>query len=226
MCGSPPTDKALASPFCYRDERTIASKEIADRIVAPEQMFRKTGAQPLRINTVYQLLADSAENSQAPWINLPEYVLYRLGGRRVAEYTNATHSGLVDLESGQWSKALLDGLRLSDDALPPIVSAGTVVGKLKGRLAELPAFSETELIVPACHDTASAIAGIPALLDKTAYICSGTWSLVGTSHRETDRDTGSDAGWIHQSGRGRGRILLSHEREWDVDPKAVPRKLA
>ncbi|MGA2729083.1 MAG: FGGY-family carbohydrate kinase [Terracidiphilus sp.] len=173
-------EKALASPFCYRDERTIASKEIADRIVAPEQMFRKTGAQPLRINTVYQLLADSLENSQAPWINLPEYVLYRLGGRRVAEYTNATHSGLVDLESGQWSKALLDGLRLSEDALPPIVSAGTVVGRLKGRLAELPAFSETELIVPACHDTASAIAGIPALLDRTAYICSGTWSLVGT----------------------------------------------
>jgi rhamnulokinase len=167
--------QALAGPFCYRDERTIASKERADRIVSPEEIFRKTGAQPLRINTVYQLLADCAENSQAPWINLPEYVLYRLGGRRVSEYTNATHSGLVALEKGNWSENLLQCLKLSKDALPPIVPTGTFIGKLKGPLAELPAFRETELIVPACHDTASAIAGIPALLDKTAYICSGTW---------------------------------------------------
>jgi rhamnulokinase len=172
--------RALANPFCYRDERNVASKELADRLVLPEKMFRKTGAQPLRINTVYQLLADCAENSQAPWINLPEYVLYRLGGLGVAEYTNATHSGLVDLESGKWSEDLVQSLNLSRQALPPIVPTGTIVGKLNGPLAELEAFREAELIVPACHDTASAIAGIPSKLDKAAYICSGTWSLVGT----------------------------------------------
>ena len=172
--------RALANPFCYRDERTIASKDAADRIVASEEMFRKTGAQPLRINTVYQLLADIAANSEAPWINLPEYVLYRLGGRRVAEYTNATHTGLVDIETGQWSEELLQRLKLSKEALPTVVPTGTMVGKLTGRLAALDAFRETELIVPACHDTASAIAGIPSSLVKTAYICSGTWSLVGT----------------------------------------------
>ncbi len=171
---------SLANPFCYRDERTIASKDAADRIVPPEEMFRKTGAQPLRINTVYQLLADSAANSEAPWINLPEYVLYRLGGRRVAEYTNATHSGLVEIESSQWSKDLLQRLKLSKDALPPIVPTGTMIGKLTGPPATLDAYRETELIVPACHDTASAIAGIGSNLKKTAYIASGTWSLVGT----------------------------------------------
>jgi rhamnulokinase len=172
----------LAAPFCYRDERTIASKESADRIVPPEKIFCKTGAQPLRINTVYQLLADHAADgvADAPWVNLPEYVLYSLGGRRVAEYTNATHTGLVDIESGRWSEDLLQRLNLSKDAFPPIVPTGTVVGKLKGPLAKLDAFRGTELIVPACHDTASAIAGIPSMLDKTAYICSGTWSLVGT----------------------------------------------
>jgi rhamnulokinase len=172
--------RALANPFCYRDERNVASKEVADRRVSPEEMFRKTGAQPLRINTVYQLLADYAENTQAPWINLPEYVLYRLGGLRVAEYTNATHSGLVDLESGNWSEDLLQSLNLSRHALPPIVPTGTIVGKLNSPLAELEAFRDVDLIVPACHDTASAIAGITSKLDKTAYICSGTWSLVGT----------------------------------------------
>jgi rhamnulokinase len=145
-------------------------------------MYSHTGAQPLRINTIYQLLADHTAgiDPRTAWINLPEYVLYRLGGRRIAEYTNATHTGLVDLETGNWSEPLLQLLEIPKDALPPIVHTGTVVGKLTGPLARLEALSDTELIVPACHDTASAIAGIPSPLANTAYICSGTWSLVGT----------------------------------------------
>ena len=172
----------IQPPFCYRDERTIASKDAADRIAPSEWMFRHTGAQPLRINTVYQLLADAAAgiDPRAPWVCLPEYVLYRLGGRRVAEYTNATHTGLVDIETGEWSQPLLEQLKLRKDALPPIVATGTVVGKLQGPLAQLASFRDTELVVPACHDTASAIAGIASSLHCTAYICSGTWSLVGT----------------------------------------------
>ncbi len=168
----------VANHHCYRDERTVATKEAADGIAPPEWAFQHAGAQPLRINTVYQLLAD--QDRHAPWVNLPEYVLYRLGGRRVAEYTNATHTGLVDIATGDWSKDLLRKLDLPEDAFPPIVPAGTVIGKLTGPLAALPDFRDTDLIVPACHDTASAIAGIQSDLDGTAYICSGTWSLVGT----------------------------------------------
>lgn len=172
----------LANPFCYRDERTVATKDAADVVAGPEWMFAHAGAQPLRINTIYQLLADRASgiDPHAPWVNLPEYVLYRLGGRRVAEYTNATHTGLVSLETGDWSEELCRRLDISRDGLPPIVPAGTVIGKVTGRLAELPAFRNTELIVPACHDTASAIAGIATDMERAAYICSGTWSLVGT----------------------------------------------
>jgi rhamnulokinase len=104
--------KPLAEPFCYRDERNIASKEVADRLAPPEWAYRHAGAWPLRINTVYQLLADPASGigPHAPWVNLPEYVLYRLGGRRVAEYTNATHTGLVDIATGDWSEELLERL--------------------------------------------------------------------------------------------------------------------
>ena len=174
--------KPVAEPFCYRDERNIASKEIVDRLAPPEWAYQHAGAWPLRINTVYQLMADpvSGIDAHAPWVNLPEYVLYRLGGRRVAEYTNATHSGLVDIATGDWSEELIERLGLPKEAIPPIVRAGTVIGKMTGPLAELAAFRDTELIVPACHDTASAIAGIQTDLDGTAYICSGTWSLVGT----------------------------------------------
>lgn len=172
--------KRIADPFCYRDERTVAVKESADWKVDPAWLYEHSGAQPLRINTAYQLLADAPEHAHAPWLNLPEYVLYWLGGRRVAEYTNATHTGLVDLATGDWSGQVVTRLGLSAEALPPIVCAGSVVGKVSGPLASLAAFRDTDLILPACHDTASAIAGIPSSLDGAAYICSGTWSLVGT----------------------------------------------
>ncbi len=172
----------LSDPFCYRDERNIATKEAVERLTPPLELFRRTGAQPLRINTLYQLLADSASGVDvcAPWVCFPEYVLHWLGGRRVAEYTNATHTGLVDLKTGDWAPDLFELFGIPISAAPPIVPAGTVIGRVQGPLAALDAFRETELIVPACHDTASAIAGIPSNLDSTAYICCGTWSLVGT----------------------------------------------
>jgi len=111
---------------------------------------------------------------------MPEFVLYWLGARRVAEYTHATHTGLVNLKTGDWDEKLFTLFAIPRDAAPPIVKAGTIVGRLQGPLAALDAFRDTRLIVPACHDTASAIAGIPTSLSSTLYICSGTWSLVGT----------------------------------------------
>ena len=172
----------LSEPYCYRDERTLAAKNAADLIAPPQQFFACTGAQPLRLNTVYQLLADAASgiDAHAPWVMFPEYILHWLGGRRVAEYTNATHIGLVDIHTGDWCSDLFNLLGIPIEAAPPIVPAGTNLGSLKGPLAELPAFKNTQLIAPACHDTASAIAGIATGLDSTFYICSGTWSLVGT----------------------------------------------
>jgi rhamnulokinase len=177
-----PSGRPIANPFCYRDERTVATKQAADAISAPEWMYRQTGAQPHRLNTVYQLLADRAAgiDPRAPWVNLPEYILYRLGARRVAESTNATHTGLVDLATADWSETVTRVLGIPRETLPPIVPAGTGVGKVAGPLAKLDAFRDTALIAPACHDTASAIAGISTPLERTAYICSGTWSLVGT----------------------------------------------
>jgi rhamnulokinase len=172
----------IADPFCYRDERTIASKQSADALLAPKQLFAQTGAQPLRINTLYQLLADPASgiDQHAPWLCLPEYVLHWLGARRVAEHTNATHTGLVDLTTSSWSHQLFQLFQIPIRSAPPIVPAGSVIGRVSGPLAALPAFRQTQLIAPACHDTASAIAGIPACLDSAAYISCGTWSLVGT----------------------------------------------
>jgi rhamnulokinase len=197
----------LGQPFCYRDERSVRSKDAVDQIARPNWMFVHTGAQPLRINTIYQLLADVAGgiDPHAPWVCLPEYVLYYLGGRRVAEFTNATHTGLVDLETRNWSEPLLRLLKIPADSLPPIAPTGAVIGKLQGPLTDLAQFRDTQLILPACHDTASAIAGIPTPLERTAYICSGTWSLVGTvTQKSITTQEAMDAGFTNQGAAGGG----------------------
>src|ERR1035438_3580273 len=89
-----PDGSPLAEPFCYRDERTNATKDAADQLIAPRELFARTGVLPHRINTVYQLLADPAAgiDPRAPWVTIPEYVLYWLGARRVAEYTHPPHT--------------------------------------------------------------------------------------------------------------------------------------
>ncbi len=177
-----PDGRPLHPPFCYRDERTEKIKEATDKLIPPRELYARTGVLPHRINTIYQLLADAdaGVDLHAPWVMLPEYVLHWLGGRRVAEHTNASHTGLVNLKTGDWDAELFSLLDLPLEAAPPIVRAGTILGNLQGPLASLDAFRKTHLIAPACHDTASAIAGIPSSLDSTLYICSGTWSLVGT----------------------------------------------
>lgn len=177
-----PDGQLLAPPFCYRDPRNALAEAHALQKISAERLYRLTGIQSLRFNTVYQLCADNASSlsPSAPWINLPEYILHRLGGRRVSEYTNATHTGLVDLKTKNWCEEIFATLGLDIAAAPRLVPPGTDIGKLTGPLAALPAFHNTRLIAPACHDTASAIAGIPAGDGNWAYISSGTWSLVGT----------------------------------------------
>jgi len=168
-------------PFCYRDLRTEASERQVHSILSPARLYALTGVQILRINTLYQLYADKmARNQRSPWLLLPEYVCHRLGGRRVAEYTNATHTALVDLGTRNWCQEIFDQLGLDQTAAPEIVPSGTVIGAIEGQLRGLAAFRGTKLIAAATHDTAAAIAAVPAEGEDWAFISSGTWSLVGT----------------------------------------------
>lgn len=174
--------KPLGDPYCYRDPRTVAAEREVLAHIPAERLYALTGIQQLRINTLHQLYADGLAGIPANtcWLNLPEYLLHHLGGRRVSEYTNATHTQLVDRNRRIWCEEIFAATGLDLAAAPEIVPPGTRLGLLRGALAKLPAFRHTELVAPACHDTASAIAGIPAEGDDWAYISSGTWSLVGT----------------------------------------------
>ena len=198
-------DLPIAQPFCYRDLRTEAIDAELDRRSSREQLFAICGVQPLRINTLHQLMADESAgvSSTARWVNLPEYVLARLGGKIVAEFTNATHTGLVDVAKRAWCPEVFELCGLNLGAAPELVSTGTQTGKAQGSLRNLPPFKETRLIAPACHDTASAVAGIPMAGDDWAYISSGTWSLVGALIDEPIKSAAAcAAGFTNLGGAG------------------------
>lgn len=174
--------EAQGKPFCYRDERTVESEKQVHKAISRERLYDLTGIQFHRINTIYQLYADRADgvDESLPWLQIPEFVTQWLGGEAVCEYTNVTHSELVGLKTHDWCDEIFAATGIDRKATHKIVQPGYMAGGLKAALAELPALREAQLIVPACHDTASAIAGIPADGDDWAFISSGTWSLVGT----------------------------------------------
>ena len=168
---------AVANPYCYRDTRNGVAQEALHRRIPAERMRRVNGIQVQPLNTIYQLYADTLSGAaQGRWLNLPEYLLHRWGGAAVAERSNATHTGMVGLD-GDWSEEIFEAAGLDRRYAPQIVEPGTVIGDYKGGVAAL---RGTKLIAPCCHDTASAVAGIPAEGDDWAYISSGTWSLIGT----------------------------------------------
>lgn len=217
----------LADPFCYRDTRTKAAETALLERISSKRMRELTGVQIAPLNTVYQHFADSAEHQQARWLNLPEYVLYWLGGRPVAELTNATHTQMVGLD-GKWSEEIFSAAGWNVAQAPEIVHPGTIVGTLSGDLKELPAFRETKLIAPCCHDTASAIAAVPDTRDDWAYISSGTWSLVGTLLDSPNNLAESCAANFTNLGAAEGRICFHKSvngmwllqqciREWNVE---------
>ena len=173
--------RSLEDPFCYRDERNVLSEKELSKHLSVEFLREVTGVEQQPINTLYQLYADKLDGKTGfGWLNLPEYLLYQWGGQPVAEYTNASHTQLLALSTASWSEPIfrLAGLDLA--CAPTIVPAGTALGKLSGELATISQLRDTILIAPACHDTASAIAGISEQGEDWAYISSGTWSLVGT----------------------------------------------
>ena len=205
--------KAIEKPFCYRDERTVTAMEDLHRRISPRQLYDLTGAQMLRINTLYQLYADNLRGLPAwhPWLHLPEYLLYRLGGRAVSEYTNATHTQMLGVDSRSWRPEIFTAAQLTLGSAPPVVQPGTDVGQLSGPLQQLPAYRNTRLIAPACHDTASAVAGIPAVGEDWAFISLGTWSLVGSVvNRPYTSEESFSKNFTNQGGIGNTIYLLKN----------------
>jgi len=179
------TGHTVGRAYCYRDARNLPQMERAFEKISKSRIYEITGIQFLPFNTLYQLLAHRAEfpaewERAAFWLTLPEYFQYRLAGVAAAEYTEASTTQLLDVRSRAWSRELAGALDLSLEKFPSLAKPGTRLGKMNRELAQQVGLSNVQVISPACHDTGSAVAGIPFPHDGLAFISSGTWSLVGT----------------------------------------------
>jgi len=213
--------KPLQDPFCYRDPRTEKIPAQFWEAFPAERLYAITGVQMLRFNTLYQLIADHDDGlpDGTCWLNLPEYILCSLGGRAVSEFTLATHTQLVSATDRAWSPEIFRAAGLDQSRAPELVPPGTIIGQVTGDLARLPEFRNTQLIAPSCHDTGSAVAGIPHSGADCAFISSGTWSLVGTV---LDHPCRSDAAFkqnISNEGglEGSSRFLKNINGMWLIE---------
>ena len=174
----------LGLPRCYRDPYTVGIPEKVYAKVPREQLYARTGIQIMNFNTIFQLYAQTEAGDEAlgkadAILFMPDLLSYMLTGKKVCEYTDASTSGMMDQATRQFNMGLLEELGIRTDMLLPIVQPGTLVGTLKPELAASTGLGEVPVVAVAGHDTASAIAAVPASDERFAYLSSGTWSLMG-----------------------------------------------
>jgi rhamnulokinase len=178
----------LQNPYHYRDKRTDGVMELVFEKVPREEIYRQTGIQFMPINTLFQLFAAKRETPELlkearTLLTIPDLFHYWLTGHAVCEFTSATTTQMVDACARTWARALLDKLDLPSELPAKIVEPGTVIGALSEKLAGHSKLRGTPVVAPASHDTASAVAAVAAR-DGTAFLSSGTWSLLGTELNE------------------------------------------
>lgn len=174
----------LANPIQYRDERTLELLHSEQKRIGREKIYAETGIQFMFFNTLYQLAAERQANRAAfekakNLLFLPDLFNYWLTGKRVQERTIASTSQLLNPHTGEWSQKLLGELGLAQSKLfGPITEPGTVLGGVAPHLrAEL---GDSLRVVAVCgHDTASAVAATPFASENSAFLSSGTWSIMG-----------------------------------------------
>src|SRR5919199_1851469 len=181
-------DELLGNPFHYRDARTDGMLPEAFRRVSREQIFEQTGIQFMQINSLYQLLAMRLQNAPAleqaaTLLMMPDLFNFWLTGQKVCEFTDATTTQFYDPRARAWARPLLEALELPTHILPEIVSPGSVLGTLHSSVADEVGL-QTRVIAPACHDTGSAVAAVPAEDQDYVWISSGTWSVLGADLSE------------------------------------------
>src|SRR5882672_4320183 len=174
----------LENPYHYRDRRNEGVMEEVLRQVSREDVYNATGIQFMPINTLYQMFAAKRESPKLiaaakRMLTIPDLFNYWLTGNAVCEFTSATTTQMVDPIKRTWATSLMQRLELPADLPAPIVEPGSIVGTLLAGIAGRSSLAGTTVIAPACHDTGSAVAAISAR-EGTAFLSSGTWSLVGT----------------------------------------------
>ncbi len=185
-------DKLISEVFAYRDSRNIKAADAVHRKIPFDLLYKKTGIQFQTFNTVYQLYADKLSkkiNEAESMLMLPDYLNFLLTGVKKQEYTNATSTGLVNAQTHDWDGTILEILGLNRKLFGELSQPGTVVGSFSKEIEEELGYNAT-VILPATHDTASAVLAAP-IEEASPYISSGTWSLLGIEQEKAHTDDNS-----------------------------------
>lgn len=176
----------LTHAVAYRDDRTDGMMEEVFQKIMKERLYLETGIQFQKFNTIYQLYSLKKTQPEVlarakTFLMIPDYLHYLLSGIPANEYTNASSTQLLNAFTKKWDKTILDTLEINREMFQEIKKPNTVLGNLKPELVEEFGF-DMKVILPATHDTGSAVISVPELND-TIYISSGTWSLIGVENR-------------------------------------------
>jgi rhamnulokinase len=174
----------LGNPYHYRDSRTDGMMEAVFSLVPRQEVFAHTGIQFMQLNSLYQLFAmrsnqDPVLDIAETFLTMPDLFNFWLTGRQVSEFSIATTTQCYDPRARTWANKLLDALDIPPSLFGEIVPPGTSLGNLQSEVASELGVAPIPVIAPACHDTGSAVAAVPARERCYAYISSGTWSLMG-----------------------------------------------
>lgn len=173
-------DRLIGEIFAYRDSRTVSAIECVHRHISFDELYKRTGIQYQPFNTVYQLYADKMSGKSVKaesMLMLPDYLNFRLTGVKRQEYTNATSTGLVNAQTHGWDGNILELLGFDGKLFGKLSQPGEIVGELTPEIQKEIGYNAA-VILPATHDTASAVLAAP-LDGESPYISSGTWSLLG-----------------------------------------------
>ena len=173
----------LGNTVAYRDGRTKGMDEEVYKVISESELYGRNGIQKQLFNSIYQLMAIKKETPQLleraeRFLMIPEYLNYRLTGVAMNEYTNATTSQLVNAKTQDWDFELMEMLDLPTKIFGELNMPKTLVGPLSSNMAERVGF-QMNVVLPATHDTGSAVMAVPTNSDDSIYLSSGTWSLMG-----------------------------------------------
>ena len=174
-------DRMINNPFHYRDERTARGVDLVHKIADHATLYAANGLQFQPFNSIYQLAVDHEAgviDDTTRMLMIPDLLGFWLTGEQVAERTNASTTGLLDIGTGSWNATLIDKLSLPRSLFPSLVDPGSRIGSLRDDVAA-EVGATLDVIAVGSHDTASAVVGVPMTEPGAAYISSGTWSLVG-----------------------------------------------
>ena len=183
-------DRILGDTVGYRDSRTEGMDEKVYEVIPQDELYARTGIQKQIFNTVYQLMAVKESHpeylEQAESIlMIPDYFHFLLTGVKKNEYTNATTGQLVSPKTNDWDYEMIDMLGYNSKMFRPVSMPGAVVGEFTEEVQKEVGFNCT-VMLPATHDTGSAVLAVPTNDDDAVYISSGSWSLMGIERKEAD----------------------------------------